>query len=192
MPGTEADACAPSVCDSSDLILGFVNTRPTGDGQPELLDGRTGLADWLTRAGLADAAPSATYADAVAAQELRAAFVTILRSHAGCVDDETAVPDAEAYLQRIAERYPLTPRISAEGCTLVASQSGVPGAFGSLFAAVADLAARGGWSRVKVCKNSSCHSGFFDKTRNTSGLYCSAACGSQASMRAYRSRLRTG
>ncbi|MFI6763027.1 CGNR zinc finger domain-containing protein [Micromonospora sp. NPDC050417] len=92
----------------------------------------------------------------------------------------------------MAVPHPLTPRLSTDGCTLVPAQTDVPGAFGALFAAAADLAARGAWCRLKVCKNPSCLAGFFDKTRNSSGLYCGAACGSQMSMRAYRSRLRTG
>ncbi|WP_411101143.1 CGNR zinc finger domain-containing protein [Streptomyces sp. x-45] len=99
--------------------------------------------------------------------------------------------DAEAYLQRTTERYPLSLRITAEGCVLVPSQSGVLGAFGALFAAAGDLASRGIWSRMKMCKNTSCHAGFFDKTRNSSGLYCSPACSSQAAQRAYRSRLKS-
>ncbi|WP_141962426.1 CGNR zinc finger domain-containing protein [Actinoallomurus bryophytorum] len=78
----------------------------------------------------------------------------------------------------------------AGGCTLVPSQTGVLGAFGSLLAAVADLASRGAWLRLKMCKNDSCHAGFFDKTRNSSGLYCGTACGTQMSQRAYRSRLK--
>jgi predicted RNA-binding Zn ribbon-like protein len=64
----------------------------------------------------------------------------------------------------------------------------VLGAFGSLLAAVADLASRGAWLRLKMCKNDSCHAGFFDKTRNSSGLYC----GTQVSQRAYRSRVKNG
>jgi predicted RNA-binding Zn ribbon-like protein len=80
--------------------------------------------------------------------------------------------------------------LCALGCRLVSTQPGVPGALGSLFAAAADVATRGSWSRLKVCKNQSCQSGFYDKTRNSAGLYCSAACNSLMSMRAYRSRLK--
>jgi predicted RNA-binding Zn ribbon-like protein len=72
-------------------------------------------------------------------------------------------------------------------CTLAPAQTGVPGLFGQLLAAVTHLY-RGIWSRVKVCNNRGCHRGFFDKTRNTSGLYCSPACSSRAAMRAYHSR----
>jgi predicted RNA-binding Zn ribbon-like protein len=73
-------------------------------------------------------------------------------------------------------------------CTLAPAQTGVPGLFGQLLAAVTDLSYRGIWSRVKVCNNRGRHRGSFDKTRNTSGLYCSPACSSRAAMRAYRSR----
>jgi predicted RNA-binding Zn ribbon-like protein len=184
----DEEPCAPGVCESSDLILSFVNTRPLTDKHPDLLGDQARLTEWLTTARLAGPTVVATNADAVAARELRDAFVTMLQSHVGCEDGPVA--EAEAYLWRTAERYPLTPRIDADGCTLVPSQSGVPGAFGSLFAAVADIAARGAWSRLKTCKNPTCYSGFFDKTRNSSGLYCGSVCGSRMSMRAYRSRLK--
>jgi predicted RNA-binding Zn ribbon-like protein len=37
-----------------------------------------------------------------------------------------------------------------------------------------------------------CHVSFLDKTRNSAGLYCSAACSSQVSMRSYRQRQKAG
>ncbi|MFG2600607.1 CGNR zinc finger domain-containing protein [Streptomyces sp. NPDC048462] len=43
---------------------------------------------------------------------------------------------------------------------------------------------------MKICKNPTCYSGFFDRTRSTSGLYCSTACSSQAAQRAYRNRIK--
>lgn len=103
----DEEQCAPGVCESSDLILSFVNTRPLTDKHPDLLGDQAGLTEWLTTARLADPAVVATNADAVAARELRDAFVTMLRSHVGCEDGPAA--EAEAYLWRTAERYPLTP-----------------------------------------------------------------------------------
>jgi predicted RNA-binding Zn ribbon-like protein len=192
MQQAPADNYPANVCVSTELILGFVNTRVNGNGRRELLDDAASFAGWLAGSGLADRDVAVTNADAVAARELRDALVVMLRAHVGCVDGTAMVSGAEAYLQRIAERYPLTPKLSVEGCTLVPSQTGVPGAFGSLLAATADLAYRGAWPRLKVCKNSACYTGFFDKTRNSSGLYCGPACSSQMSMRAYRSRLKNG
>ena len=168
----QEDVRAPAVCATSDLIVGFANTG-------------TGLPAWLTRyAG----EPTIDEVDIVAARDLRAALLTLLRAHSGCVADDAEVPAAQAYLRRIAVRYPLVPQISVEGCTLVPAQTGVLGVFGAVLAAVTNLAYQGGWPRVKVCKNIACHEAFFDKTRNSSGLYCGPACGSQVSMRAYRSR----
>ena len=169
----QEDVCTPAVCTNSDLIVGFANSG-------------TELTAWLTRyAG----EPTVDEVDVVAARDLRAALLTLLRAHSGCAaEDEVA--GAQGYLERIAARYPLVPRISADGCTLVPAQNGVLGVFGAVLAAVTNLAYQGGWPRVKFCKNVGCHEAFFDKTRNSSGLYCSPACSSQVSMRAYRSRQR--
>jgi len=179
-----------SGCTSADLLLALVNTRANGNGRIESLGDRAGLAQWLADVRLLPAEASAAVgnADALAAQELREALVTLWRAHCNCAD--AAVPEAEEYLARFAERYPLIPRITAAGYTLVPAQTGVPGAFGALLAAATDVASQGLWGRLKVCKNSSCWAGFFDKTRNGSGLHCSPACSSQMSMRAYRTRLR--
>lgn len=191
MQQAPAGQCSTNACRSSELLLDFVNTGPHGNTQVELLGDSTALHTWMTAAGLMGDGEAITEADAVAGRELRQAISVVFREHSGCADGAMLLPDAEAYLQRTAERYPLTLKITAEGCLLTPSQTGVLGAFGALFAAAADLAARGIWPRMKMCKNDSCHAGFFDKTRNSSGLYCGSACSSQAAQRAYRSRLKS-
>ena len=113
---------ASRACVSSDLILDFVNTRPGADGDPDLLADGEGFSAWISSAGSADPDQVAGDADAAVARELRGAFVGLLRAHSGC-DDERA--EAEAYLARIAERYPLTPRLDATGLTLSSGQSGM-------------------------------------------------------------------
>ncbi|MYV57994.1 CGNR zinc finger domain-containing protein [Streptomyces sp. SID3212] len=190
MQQTGAEQCPPSTCDSSALLLGFVNTAPLA-GAMDRLAGAEDLSAWLAGTNLADADTPVTGADVAAARELRDAFTMIFRAHSGCEDGEAALPAAEDYLQRMAPRYPLAPRLSAAGCQLVPAQDGVLGAFGALFAAAADLSARGGWPRLKMCKNPTCYTGFFDKTRNSSGLYCSTACSTRMAARAYRSRAKT-
>jgi len=55
---------------------------------------------------------------------------------------------------------------------------------------VVDSTACGAWGRVKMCSNTPCHVGFFNRTRNSAGRYCSSACGTQMAMRAYRRRLK--
>jgi predicted RNA-binding Zn ribbon-like protein len=156
---------------AADLLVSFANSG-------------TGLATWLSRhAG----EPVVDEGDLVTARDLRAALLALLRAHSGCAAADE-VSAAQAYLRRVAVRYPLVARIGAEGCTLAPAQDGVLGVFGAVLAAVTDLAYQGGWTRLKLCKNTACHGAFFDRTRNSSALYCSAACNSQASMRAYRSR----
>ncbi|GAA2701210.1 CGNR zinc finger domain-containing protein [Actinoplanes palleronii] len=177
-----------SECVTSDLLLTLVNTRPSENGRVDQLDDVPGLTAWLAGAGLTVSDP-VTGADVAAARELRDALTDILRVHCGCGDASAA--EAEAYLRAVAVRYPAVLRVTVDGVTAEASQTGIPGVFGTVLAAAADLAARGAWPRLKLCKNPSCHAGFFDKTRNQSGQFCGAACNSQMSMRAYRSRRRT-
>ncbi|WP_211766533.1 CGNR zinc finger domain-containing protein [Kutzneria sp. CA-103260] len=175
-------------CTTSDLMLALVNTRPSDNGRVERFDDEAGLLRWLTEAGISVDEP-VTGADVVAARELRDAFATIFRAHCGCAD--APVEAAEGYLRSIAGRYPLVLRITVDGVRVKTSQTGLPGAFGTVLAAAADLSARGIWSRLKLCKNPSCYAGFFDKTKNQSGQFCSSGCGAQVSMRAYRSRIKT-
>jgi predicted RNA-binding Zn ribbon-like protein len=97
-------------------------------------------------------------------------------------------PRAEAHLRRAALRFPLTTVITTEGCELHPTGTGIDRALASLLGAVADLSSRGAWPRVKVCKNDTCYTAFFDKTRNSSALYCSTSCSGQMATRAYRGR----
>jgi predicted RNA-binding Zn ribbon-like protein len=41
---------------------------------------------------------------------------------------------------------------------------------------------------MKMCSSASCHRGFYDRTRNSSGRYCGTRCGQQAATNAYRDR----
>jgi predicted RNA-binding Zn ribbon-like protein len=179
---------------AADLVLGFVNTRPTGNGEPERMSDAAGLRRWIEAAGLGgdgDGDLKVTDADAAVARELRAALVTLLLGHVGVEEREGALTDAEDHLRRTAALYPLVAVVTESGSELVPSQRGVPGAFGSLFAAMSQVTAAGLWPRMKMCRNMPCHVSFLDKTRNSVGLYCSAACSSQVAMRSYRQRQKT-
>ena len=173
---------------AAELVLGFVNTRPTGNGEPERMGGARDLRQWIEAAGLGGGDLRVTDADAAVARELRGALVALLLSHVDVEEREGALADAEAHLRRTAELYPLVSVVTGAGCELVPAQHGVPGAFGSLFAALSQATAAGLWPRMKMCRNLPCHVSFLDKTRNSGGLYCSAACSSQVSMRSFRQR----
>ncbi|MBO0877392.1 MAG: ABATE domain-containing protein [Pseudonocardia sp.] len=176
-------------------MLEFVNTHADGGGRIEQFGDAAGLRGWLDRIELPEEVCAdggdleVTGADAASARELRDALVTVLLAHAGEANSlGEPLTQAESYLQRVTRRYPLTSLISAEGATLRASQSGVPGVLASVLAGITELALSGAWSRVKACRNQPCHFGFFDRTRNSSAAFCGPGCASQASMRAYRQR----
>src|SRR6201996_6598806 len=153
------------------------------------MSGAAGLLQWIEAAGLGgDDDLRVTDADAAVARELRAALVTLLLSHVGVEEHDGALSDAEGHLRRTAALYPLVAVVTESGCELMPSQRGVPGAFGALFAALSRVTAAGLWPRMKMCRNLPCHVSILDKTRNSAGLYCSAACSSQVSMRSYRQR----
>ncbi len=173
---------------AANLVLGFVNTRATGNGDPELMGDGEALRHWIDGAGLGGDGLKVTEADAAVARELREAFVAILLSHVGVEERDGVLAEAESLMRRAAELYPLMAVVTETGCELTPSQRGVPGVFGSLLASVARATAAGLWPRMKMCRNVPCHVSFLDRTRNSSGLYCSAACSSQVSMRSYRQR----
>jgi predicted RNA-binding Zn ribbon-like protein len=175
----------------AELVLAFVNTRADAGGGRELFGGAEAFAEWLVEHHQFAAPPTVTDADAATARELRDALVTLLLAHSG---DEHSSGDellaAEAHLARAGTLYPLASVINERGVRLISPQDGAAHVFGTVLAAVTEFAQSGDWGRLKACRNPPCHFGFFDRTRNGSGLYCSSGCGAQVSMRRYRERQR--
>ncbi|HSZ43324.1 MAG TPA: CGNR zinc finger domain-containing protein [Trebonia sp.] len=189
------EECDPVLRKSVDLLVSFVSTTASLNGRTEELANETGFAAWARRHALGDpddegpdedTGDQPTEADAVAARELRGALIGVFRAHCDCAT--ARVDEAELYLRRAARRYPVMTTITAGGCRFAAAQDGVLGVFGAILAAAADVTSQGLWPRLKMCKNQTCYAGFYDKTRNLSGQFCSPACNSQVSMRAYRER----
>lgn len=208
---TSATAGPPAVSPRTvtpavETVLAFVNTRADGSGRRELFGDGHSFAAWLAeRDGSGESHRSdgsggfggfggetvVTDADAAVARELRDALVTVLLAHSG--DEESLgepLQRAERHLRRVGALYPLATVVTADGVELASPQQGVPGVFGSVLAAVTTFAQTGDWGRIKACRNPPCHFGFFDRTRNGGGLYCSTGCGSQVSMRKHRRRQR--
>ncbi|MFB8237503.1 CGNR zinc finger domain-containing protein [Kitasatospora purpeofusca] len=200
MSSTAAGSAKPSprtVVPTVETVLAFVNTRADGGGRRELFEDGPSFAEWLAEHGGFGGFGGfggetvVTDADAAAARELRDALVTLLLAHSG---DEASLGEplrhAEQHLRRAGALYPLATVVTAGGVELASPQTGVPRVFGTVLAAVTTFAQTGDWGRVKACRNPPCHFGFFDRTRNGAGLYCSTGCGSQVSMRNYRLRQR--
>ncbi|OKI54577.1 hypothetical protein AMK15_27570 [Streptomyces sp. MJM1172] len=182
-----------TVTPTVETVLAFVNTRADGSGRRELFGDGDSFAAWLAERDEFGGETVVTDADAAVARELRDALVTVLLAHSG---DEESLGEpllrAERHLRRVGALYPLATVITAGGVELASPQSGVPHLFGTVLAAVTTFAQSSDWGRIKACRNPPCHFGFFDRTRNGGGLYCSTGCGSQVSMRKHRRRQRHG
>lgn len=177
------------------VVLAFVNTHADGAGNPERFGAGDRLLEWLAEVNWLGSDPTphgASDADAAEVRECRDALLTVLLAHA----HDPAVTDAdleqaELRVQRAGRRYPVATEINEAGARLLpVDDTGLPGVLARVFAAAAELALAGQWPRVKACRNEPCHTAFTDRTRNTSAVYCSPQCASQASMRAYRARRR--
>lgn len=82
---------------------------------------------------------------------------------------------------------PLELRLGSDGQTALAADNPT----GVVAAAVAQLAIRGDWARVKICPADNCRWAFYDASRNRSRQWCSmAVCGNRAKARAHRDRVR--
>ncbi|MFF7082485.1 CGNR zinc finger domain-containing protein [Streptomyces lavendulae] len=194
MSSAAAESAKPSsrtVMSAVETVLAFVNTRADGAGRRELFGDGHSFAAWLAEHDEFGGETVATDADAAAARELRDALVTLLLAHSGGEESlGEPLQHAEQHLRRAGALYPLATVVTARGVELASPQAGVPGVFGTVLAAVTTFAQTGDWGRIKACRNPPCHFGFFDRTRNGAGLYCSTGCGSQVSMRNYRQRQR--
>ncbi|PPK93171.1 putative RNA-binding Zn ribbon-like protein [Kineococcus xinjiangensis] len=176
---------------AADVVLRFANTHADGAGREERFADAAGVARWLTQNGRDDAAAHVTAADAAAVRELRDALVTVLLGHSQDPGTpEEALQRAEQFLRRTAHRHPLVAEVDRSGVRLSPAGDGVPGVLAEVLAAVAALALAGDWPRLKACRNEPCHFAFYDRSRNTSGAYCSTACRTRCAMRSYRGRQR--
>lgn len=178
-----------SRAEATDMVLRFVNTRADNWGRPEVFGTSAGFVGWAAEQDLLTPDAVVTESDAVAARTFRNALVTVLRAHAHDQAVGVAqVDDAETYLLQAGARYPLRSVVTAQGARLIAESKGVPGIFGTVLAAVTEVAQHNDWARIKACCNPPCRLGFIDRTRNRTARFCNRRCGSQVSMRALRHR----
>jgi predicted RNA-binding Zn ribbon-like protein len=74
---------------------------------------------------------------------------------------------------------------------VVPAAGGVPGALGSVVAAVLAAQGDGTLPRVKICAEDTCQWAFVDASKNRSRQWCSmSVCGNRAKTRTYRARRR--
>jgi predicted RNA-binding Zn ribbon-like protein len=175
-----------------DLVLGFVNTRSVL-GSPDHLQDVESMRVWVVERHLIEPGALISDSDVATAREIRGALAVLLLAHVNAHErDDQDIDHAEEYLARAGALHPVAPLIGVHSSRWTPIQTGVAGFFGTLLATAAQTASTSEWRRLKACNNHACYTGFLDKTKNSSALYCSTGCSSQVASRAYRKRHTAG
>jgi hypothetical protein len=166
------------------LLLAFTNTVDFGSGTQELAS-QQAMSGWLAKRRLL---PREKRLDRAELERVKAAcsgLRALIASNSG-VD---LSPDAAERLDALAAIATVRVRFDTDGSTFFEPASeDLDGAFGRLFALVAEARSEGLWPRLKICGESSCQRIFFDASRNRRGRWCSTHCGNQHAARVYRRR----
>jgi predicted RNA-binding Zn ribbon-like protein len=167
------------------LLQDFVNTNDVEAGD-DALSTPERLHRWLVGRDLASL-ERVTQDELRRTLEVREGLRAMGRANNGEPLDTRQV----AALNRAANAIPLVVGVEPDDWSLRPATRGVDGFLGTILAIVARSMADGSWSRIKACRNDTCHWLFYDQSRNRSGTWCTmAACGSRMKSRAYRSRRR--
>ena len=161
------------------LVCDFVNTF---DVQCDIDDfgAPSDLGAWLAERGLLAPGARADETDLGTAVALREGL------RAAMLGQETG-----SGLEGLLAGLPL--RLSLGGPALVPLYGGVRGALTRVAAAVVASTADGSWTRLKVCRATTCRWAFLDTSKNRSRVWCSMRmCGNRTKTRTYRARLREG
>ena len=178
----------PSAPGDLELVQRFMNLHehdPDVDG--DLPPSRELVESFLRERGLLRQDERLTERDRETALRLHAALHAKVRTNLGepMGDDEVALIDS------LARTAGLHPHFGHDGPSLAPSAKGVPGALGRLLAVVFLSDLDGSWLHLKECAGETCHSVFYDRSKNHSGRWCSmSSCGNRAKVRAWRDRRR--
>jgi predicted RNA-binding Zn ribbon-like protein len=169
------------------LVQRFVNSVDLESGEDELHSPEA-LRDWFAERGLMDAGESASAADLRRALGVREGLRAVLLQNNGLPLDEELVERLDRAVGRASVRLRFEPGRDPE---LVASCAGVDGAIARLMAMVAAGVESGRWERLKACPRGECEWAFYDRSKNSSGRWCSMeSCGNIEKARAFRARRR--
>ncbi|WP_326559205.1 CGNR zinc finger domain-containing protein [Micromonospora sp. NBC_01796] len=167
------------------LIQDLINTRAL-DGAPDLLSGRGHAQEWWDRSvrhwasvrGVAVPDGDLSDEDAAALRRLRTTFERLIE---GGELPSGATPGVAVTLVP-GEDGMVRPVPSGRGTEWLASALWSE----TLLAQQSDT-----WSRIKLCRNETCRTAFYDASRNRSGVWHDVStCGNVANLRAARERKR--
>jgi len=153
---------------SAEVVVSFLNTLDVEEGSDALSD-LDAYQEWI--AARTRTVTRITLEDLQVARTLRSALRAAVAG-----DPPVALPDVTFGLS-----------LSRAGDV----QLDATDPAGTVAAAVATLAIRDEWRRIKVCPADDCRWAFYDSSRNRSRHWCSmAVCGNRAKARTHRERAR--
>jgi predicted RNA-binding Zn ribbon-like protein len=169
------------------LVQRFVNSVDLESGEDEF-ESPQALAGWLSDRGLMEKGGAVSAADLRRAIDVREGLRALLLEHNGRPLDAERVKRLDQAVGRAPVRVRFEPGREPE---LVASCDGVDGAIARLVAMVAAGVEGDTWERLKACPREECEWAFYDKSKNSSGRWCSMeSCGNIEKARAFRERRR--
>jgi CGNR zinc finger protein len=171
-----------------DVLQRFLNLHDHVPGVPDDLAPSADLVrEFLVDRDLLAPSSGYTHEDHLHVMELFDAI------HATLAAREAGEPTAGSSrrLEGVARGASFRLRLDGEPA-LEPADDGVDGAIGRLLAIRFLAELDGSWSHVKECASPTCHSVFFDRSKNHSGKWCSMqGCGNQHKVRAWRERHRS-
>ena len=169
------------------LVQRFVNSADLETGEDELASPEA-LRDWFAERGLMEKGEAVSAADLKRVLDVREGLRAVLLQNNGRELDEERVRRLDHAVGRAAVRVRFEP---GRDPVLVPSATGVDGAIARLMAMVAAGVEGGTWERLKACPREECEWAFYDKSKNSSGRWCSMeSCGNIEKARAFRERRR--
>lgn len=167
------------------LVQDFVNTTDREDGI-DRIDQPDSLRAWLIERGLLNRTAHVVDADHRRAIAVREA----LRSLALVNNGRALDPSTVEVLNDVPEARSVRVHFDPMGAAgLEASGGTVDDALFTILTAVYLAMATGEWSRLKACRRDVCHWAFFDRSRNSSSVWCAmAVCGNRTKTNDYYRR----
>jgi len=178
---------AKTAPDALSLVQRFVNSVDLETGEDELASPET-LRDWFAERGLMERGDAVSAADLRRAVDVREGLRAVLLENNGLPLDEERVERLDRAVGRAPVRVRFAP---GRDPALVAGCDGVDGAIARLMASVAAAVENGTWERLKACPREECEWAFYDRSKNSSGRWCSMeSCGNIEKAKAFRERRR--
>jgi predicted RNA-binding Zn ribbon-like protein len=167
-----------------ELVRRLVNTQDVEDGIEDLATPEA-MRAWLRENDLPDV-PGADAAQLRRLTALRETIRQLLLANNGQPHDERALDRLRAEAARVDLRVSFGPHGES---ALVPAGSDMDAVVAELLGIVHEAMADGTWSRLKACRSDTCEWGFYDRSRNRSGTWCSmAVCGNREKARSFRRR----